>query len=211
MFSYTGADGQRAILTFIQGEKCALLPTDCNSKHDLETVTFKSFQLTSNHASAIGRMRYKIADGTYGNVNPQAVGQRVLFAQLLNLNRIPELAESSQRVAKRRKLEASYTESHVSCQEGGAEASSEEACPAAAVGGSKAGASQDAGSGNDDSAVEEDTAAAEKRAVTDKNRERRKKRDQAAIEAVSGSTARRSGRRMLAQWSWGTGSLAGSG
>ena len=172
-------------MTFIEGQKCALLPTGSSSRHDLEAITFVSFQMKSKQASLVGQMRYKAADGTRSRVGPQAVGQRVLFAQLLKLNRIPDLGEPSRPVAKRRKLEAPRAESPVSSQEeGGAEASSEEACPADA-----AGASQDAGSNSDEGAVEEDTAAAGKRAETGRNRESRMKRDRADESAVEEDTA----------------------
>ena len=114
-----GADGQRGTLTFVKGQTCALLPTGCKGRDDVETVTFRSFQLEGKQASAVGRMRYKSMDGTHGKVEPQAVGERVLLAQLLNLNRVSELAGTSQHVAKRRKLEAAHAESLVSSQEEG--------------------------------------------------------------------------------------------
>ena len=163
-------------MTFISGEECALLPTGCKGRDDVETVTFMGFQLDSTKASAIGRMRYKSANGTHGKVEPQAVGDRVLFAQLLNLNQVSELAGASQPVAKRRKLEAANVESPVSSQEeGGAEDSSEEACQAGAAGGSHAGVSKDPGNLDrylDGSAAGEDAAAAGKRVRTDKDRVR---------------------------------------
>ena len=108
-------------MTFIPGERCTLLPAGCKSKQQLEMVIFMSFQLVSKQASAIGRMWYKVADGTHGKVEPQAVGERILLAQLLHLNRVPEPPEEPQPAAKRRKLEAAHADSHASSQEGAAE------------------------------------------------------------------------------------------
>ena len=148
-----------------------------------------SFQLESKQeagskqaARDIGRMRYKAADGTHGKVQPQAVGQRVLYAQLLNLGRIPELAEASQPAAKRRKLEAAPADSPVSSQEKG---SAEEGRPAEAAGGSNAQARRDAGDDAASSSAEEEAAAAGKRLVNDKEKKLQKKRDLAATEACA--------------------------
>ena len=154
-----------------------------------------SFQMDSNKTAPVGLMRYKNAEGKHRAMKPGAVGQHLLYAQLLQSNCVPEpalpsMAEPAAKRPRRALRQIAVTSNQQEAgsarasiaQNRSAEGAADECTPVPAVPilaeGRHSGGSNDAEHG-------QETAAQEKRVAPQAEKEARKKRDRYAAGACA--------------------------